>query len=124
MINKLNTYKNNEYSYLLNTNNKALIVSELNGKVAEHLNMAIVSINNNNIQEKHNRLNKAMKIIEEGLLSCLVDVENSNMGENLRNFYLSSLVVITKSNVNNNTEDLKKISGLFTDFKEVWKEIS
>lgn len=42
MINKLNTYKNNEYSYLLNTNNKALIVSELNGKGYNDWNMAIV----------------------------------------------------------------------------------
>ena len=122
-MNAVLKYQTNQIESEVNSKNKAEIVGLLNQKVYENLTQAIYFIDQQQYQNKTSKINKAIQIIEEGLLATLDENNGGDVAKNLKDFYLSSLVVITSSNLQNNTKDLKKIADSFNELKEAWNSI-
>jgi flagellar biosynthetic protein FliS len=103
--------------------NKIELVVLVYDKVVFHINNAIKAINTNNLELKLHSINKALNIIELGLLSYL-DLSQGDVAKNLESFYTSSMLVLTQSNINNNAKDLQKIADSFIELRDAWKNIS
>jgi flagellar protein FliS len=92
-------------------------------KIIKHIKSASKAIKENKVEEKITNINKALQIIELGLLQYL-DMSAGEVAENLKEFYLCSMNVITKANLENNPQDLEKIADNFNSIKSAWEQIA
>lgn len=122
-IQKRNIYVNMQAEAEVMSVGKAGLVVLIYNKIISHLKAAINAIETNNLPERQVRIQKALDLIELGLVAYL-DLSKGDVAKNLQNFYNSTLVNITRANIANNTEDLQKIADSFNDLKEAWEELS
>jgi flagellar protein FliS len=92
-------------------------------KIIKHLKSASQAINDNKLEEKLLNIDKALKIIELGLLQYL-DMSAGDIAKNLKDFYLCSMNVLIKANLDNNSQDLEKIADNFNNLKSAWEQIA
>jgi flagellar biosynthetic protein FliS len=92
-------------------------------KIIKHLKSASKAINDNKLEEKLVNIDKALKIIELGLLQYL-DMSAGDVAKNLKEFYLCSMNVLIKANLENNPQDLEKIADNFNNLKAAWEKIA
>lgn len=118
-----NIYINMQNQADIQNANKVELVVLIYDKVIFHINNAIKAIENKNLELKLTSVNKALDIIELGLLSYL-DLSKGSVAKNLENFYTSSMIVLMNSNKENNAKDLAKIADSYIELKSAWKNIS
>ena len=92
-------------------------------KIIKHIKSASKAMQENKVEEKIININKALQIIELGLLQYL-DMSAGAVAENLKEFYLCSMNVLTKANLENNPQDLEKIADNFNSIKSAWQQIA
>ncbi len=120
--------KKNMYAEMQNQSdvqsaNKVELVVLVYDKIISHINLASQAIKENKIEEKLTNINKALQIIELGLLAYL-DMSAGDVAKNLKEFYLSAMTVITKANLNNDFKDLDKIADSFNEIRFAWQQIA
>lgn len=81
---------------------------------------AITAIENNNISERNNNIQKAQNIIRELMVTLNMDMEISNNMILLYDYMLEQLI---NANVNNNVQALKDAEELVTEFRDTWKQV-
>lgn len=103
--------------------NKVELVILIYDKIINHLSHASKAIKENKLEEKISHINKALQIIELGLIAYL-DMSAGDTSKKLKDFYISSMAVITKANLNNNAKDLDRIADNFYEIKNAWEQIA
>lgn len=81
---------------------------------------AITAIENNNISERNNNIQKAQNIIRELMVTLNMDMEISNNMILLYDYMLEQLI---NANVNNNVQALKDAEALVKEFRDTWKQV-
>jgi flagellar protein FliS len=122
------TAKKNMYAEMQNqadvqSSNKIELVILVYDHIISHINKASTAMKENKVEEKLIHVNKALEIIELGLLAYL-DMSAGDVANNLKEFYLTAMTVITKANINNNFKDLDKIAVNFSEIRSSWKQIA
>jgi len=102
---------------------KAELVVLIYDKIIKHIKCASKAINENKIEEKITNINKALQIIELGLLQYL-DMSAGDVAHNLKEFYLCAMNILAKANLENNSQDLEKIADNFNNIKSAWEQIA
>ncbi len=102
---------------------KAELVVLIYDKIIKHIKSASKAITENKTEEKITNINKALQIIELGLLQYL-DMSAGEVANNLKDFYLCAMNVLTKANLENNPQDLEKIADNFYNIKTAWEHIA
>lgn len=84
------------------------------------LTLAKRSIEEKNIQEKNNYIQRAQAIINELTVTLNMDVEISKQIYPLYEYMNRRLI---EANIKNDTEIIDEVIGLTTEFRDTWKEV-
>jgi len=103
--------------------NKIELVVSIYEKIISHIKKSICSIENKNTEQKLFHIDKALQIIELGLISYL-DISQGDVAKKLQDFYNISMLDLVKSNIQNNSKDLQIIADNFNEIKKSWEFIS
>ncbi|NCQ51517.1 hypothetical protein GW796_06405 [archaeon] len=103
--------------------NKIELVVSIYEKIISHIKKSICSIENKNTEQKLFHIDKALQIIELGLISYL-DISQGDVAKKLQDFYSISMLDLVKSNIQNNSKDLQIIADNFNEIKKSWEFIS
>ncbi len=91
--------------------------------VIESVNMARGAIAQNDSPTKIAKINKAIRIIHEGLRTSL-DIENGGeLAANLANLYDYCVMRLTQANAANNQEMLEEVVNLIKPVADAWKQM-
>ncbi|MCM2130472.1 flagellar export chaperone FliS [Larsenimonas rhizosphaerae] len=99
-----------------------LIVMLFDGAQAA-LMKATWAIDNKDIALKGTSLSKAIRIIEEGLRASLDKEQGGPLAEQLDSLYDYMSRELTKANVRNDADAIRRVSALLSDISGAWKEI-
>ncbi len=122
-IQKKNIYIDMQNQGDVNSASKVELVVLVYDRIIVEINKVIEGIAKKDIQMKSDAVSKAIKIIELGLLEYL-DLSKGDIAENLKTFYISSIMTLTNANLRNEIKDLEKVKESFIMLKEAWKELS
>ena len=88
-----------------------------------NLKRAIFYIEQQNIEEKINYINKSLNIIQTGFIDCLNKDINKEVSNSLNQFYETCMLDINKANLDNDTEILNKTIKNIEHVKEAWIKV-
>lgn len=84
------------------------------------LTLAKQAIDDKNIQEKNNYIQRAQAIINELTVTLNMDVDISKQILPLYEYMNRRLI---EANIQNDTEIIDEVIGLTTEFRDTWKEV-
>lgn len=88
----------------------------------DFINKAKKSINQRNLKEKINNIEKVTRILEE-LLSSLNKEVGGMISENLELLYVFCLQELTKANLNNSINSLEVVEEILMELRDAWRQI-
>jgi flagellar protein FliS len=107
---------------ILGTDQHQLVVLLFEG-VLRHLTQAQVAIEQKQVAVKCNEISKAMRILEEGLMTGLDLVDGGELAQNLNQLYDYCLVRMAVANARNDAQILAEVAGLLSGLLSAWREI-
>lgn len=114
--NAFNAYKQNSVT----TASPGELTLMLYNGCLKFLNKAKQSIEDKNIQEKNNNIQRAQAIIAELMSTLNMDVEISKQMLPLYDYMNRRLV---EANINSDIAIIEEVEGLVTEFRDTWKEV-
>lgn len=120
----INLYKNTQIDHDSMSNNKSYWVYLLTQKVQANLRQLILNIEQGELQQRILLINKTHTIIEVGLLAHIDSENGGEVSKNLKDFYISSILTISRANAKNNIQELEQISDLYANLAKSWLQIS
>ncbi|WLR44317.1 flagellar export chaperone FliS [Bacillus carboniphilus] len=116
VINPYEAYKENSVS----TASPGELTLMLYNGCLKFINIAKISIENNQIENKNINLQKAQKIINE-LTNTLND--DISISGNLASLYDYMNRRLLEANVHNDVTILEEVQGLIVDLRDTWKQV-
>ena len=114
--NAYNAYKQNSVS----TASPGELTLMLYNGCIKFIGKAKVSINEKNIQEKNNNIQRTQAIISELMSTLNMDIAISKQILPLYEYMNRRLI---EANIKNDTAILDEVEGLVTEFRDTWKEV-
>ena len=114
--NAFNAYKQNSVT----TASPGELTLMLYNGCLKFLNKAKTAIQEKNIQEKNNNLQKSQAIIAELMSTLNMDIEISKQMLPLYQYMNQRLV---EANIQNDITIIEEVEGLVTEFRDTWKEV-
>ncbi|MBL4761981.1 MAG: flagellar export chaperone FliS [Gammaproteobacteria bacterium] len=118
----LNEYQSTDNSSVAYADPHELIVRLMDGAL-DRIAQAKCAIEQHNIQQKGERLSKAIAIIG-GLSSCLDHDKGGEISTNLNNLYEYMNLRLFEANIEEDTSKLDEVSGLLKDIRDAWVAIN
>lgn len=116
MKQEMNIYFTNQH---LSTSNEKLIEMLYDGLI-KFLSQAIISIKNNDIEQKCNKISKSIAILDE-LIKCL-DFKYGNVAFYLNGLYNYQIKTLFNANIKNDINSIEETLNVIKTLREVWKE--
>ncbi len=114
-------YKKYKETQIKTATQGKLIVMLYDGAI-KFLNHAKEALQNNNVEESHNKLTRAQDIIMELVLS--INLEAGDIAKKLYNLYLYMNKKLMEANMYKKTEPIDEVLKMLTDLKEVWQQVA
>jgi flagellar secretion chaperone FliS len=111
-----NVYKQNSVT----TATPAELTLMLYNGCLKFLNRAKVAMNEGNIEEKNNNIQRAQNIISEFMSTLKMDVEVSQQMMTMYEYMNRRLM---EANINNDITIVEEVEGLVTEFRDTWKQV-
>jgi len=115
---------NNAYSQYANnrilTASPAELTLMLYDGAIKFCNIAIIAIENNDIQKAHNNIMKVERIIEEFQITLDFKYPIANDFNNVYNYLIGRL---REANINKDKEILEEVNGHIRTMRDTWKEV-
>lgn len=115
---------NNAYSQYANNKILTATPAELTLMLYEgaikFCNIAIMAIENNDIQKAHNNIMKVQRIIEEFQITLDFKYPIANDFNNVYNYLMDRL---REANMNKDKEILEEVNGHIRTMRDTWKEV-
>ncbi len=90
----------------------------------QSLNTAKAAMNRGDIEVKGREIGKSVRILQEGLIASLNQVEGGEVSVNLRGVYGYSVRALTVANLKNDEGKLSEVIGLIETIADAWKQIA
>ena len=107
---------------MLGSDQHQLVVLLFEG-VLRHLAQARLAIEQGQVATKCTEISKAMRILEEGLMTGLDLVDGGELAQNLNQLYDYCLMRMTVANARSDAQILLEVSGLLSGVLSAWQEI-
>lgn len=104
--------------------NKKQLLMMLYDAVILNLNDAIHAIGANNVTLKLAKIDKALSIIERGLILSLSKDGAKEVAESLEIFYENATMSIVFANTNNDVTILNNVKTSFAELKQCWNNVT
>jgi flagellar protein FliS len=99
-----------------------LVLLMLEG-VIESTNMARGAIAQNDLATKITKINKSIRILQEGLRTSLDLDHGGELAANLANLYDYCVMRLTQANASNNPDMLEEVVNLLKPVADAWKQM-
>jgi flagellar protein FliS len=90
----------------------------------QSLTTARAALNRGDIEVKGREIGKSVRILQEGLIASLNQVEGGEVSTNLRGVYGYSVRALTMANLKNDEAKLTEVIGLIETIADAWKQIA
>ena len=100
------------------------LVKLLFDALLQSLSAAKAAMVRGDIEIKGREIGKSVRILQEGLIASLNQVEGGEVSVNLRGVYGYSVRVLTMANLKNDQSKLSEVIGLIQTIADAWKEIA
>lgn len=90
----------------------------------QSLTTAKAAMNRGDIEVKGREIGKSVRILQEGLIASLNQVEGGEVSVNLRGVYGYSVRALTVANLKNDEGKLSEVIGLIETIADAWKQIA
>lgn len=90
----------------------------------QSLTTARAAMNRGDIEVKGREIGKSVRILQEGLIASLNQVEGGEVSVNLRGVYGYSVRALTVANLKNDEGKLSEVIGLIETIADAWKQIA
>jgi flagellar secretion chaperone FliS len=100
------------------------LITMLFDGLAESLAQAKGAMRSGNIEAKGIAIQRAVRIIDEGLKSCLNLQEGGPLANDLNDLYAYMTLSLTRANLHNDESVLVEIGGLVEPLRTAWASIS
>ncbi len=90
----------------------------------QSLTTAKAALNRGDIEVKGREIGKSVRILQEGLIASLNQVEGGEVSVNLRGVYGYSVRALTVANLKNDEGKLSEVIGLIETIADAWKQIA
>ena len=107
---------------MLGSDQHQLVVLLFEG-ILRHLAQARLAIEQGQVAAKCTEISKAMRILEEGLMTGLDLVDGGELAQNLNQLYDYCLMRMTVANARSDAQILLEVSGLLSGVLTAWQEI-
>lgn len=121
MKNLLKMYQENQKEADLLKKNKKDLLLMLYGGVIDNLRNAKHAMLEKDVGMKIEKIDKALSIIEIGLLTTLNKEIEKNIYEDLECFYQDACSQIILANKQNDIKKLQEVEDLFVNLKKCWE---
>lgn len=103
------------------TNSVEFLIMLYDGAI-DFINKAKKAINQRDLQEKIDNIEKVERILEE-LLSSLNKEVGGKIAENLEMLYVFCLQELTKANLKNSIDSLEVVERILKELRDAWRQI-
>jgi flagellar protein FliS len=100
------------------------LITMLFDGLLESLAQAKGAMRSGNVQAKGAAIQRAVRIIDEGLKSCLNMQEGGPLASDLNDLYAYMTLRLTRANLHNDESVLVEIGGLVEPLRTAWASIS
>ncbi len=100
------------------------LVKLLFDALLQSLSCAKAAMGRGDIEIKGREIGKSVRILQEGLIASLNQVEGGEVSVNLRGVYGYSVRVLTMANLKNDQGKLSEVIGLIETIADAWKQIA
>lgn len=119
----MSAYRHVEINTRNVTQDQYELVSMMFDGVIESVTRAKGAIINPDLSTKVSEINRAMRILQEGLRTSL-DLDNGGeLAQNLANLYDYCVLRLTQANAQNNVEALDEVAGLIKPVADAWRQM-
>ena len=109
-------------SRVASSNQHELVLMMFEGLI-ESLTRAKGAVINRDTQTKVSEITRAIRILQEGLLSSLDLDHGGEIAQNLANLYEYCVIRLTQANVKNSVEMLCEVSELIGSVADAWRQM-
>ena len=99
------------------------LVSMLFEALLQSVNAARNSVLGKDFESKGRHITRAIRLLDEGLLSALDDAQGGELAANLRGLYRYSMNRLTLANLRNDEALLSEVIGLIEPIAQSWRQI-
>ena len=99
------------------------LVSMLFDGLFDAMNQAKAAIQNGNNEVKNRALSRSVRILDEGLKSCL-NMEAGGLATDLNDLYAYTCMRLTRANLHSDIEAIEECQRLITPVREAWAAIA
>ena len=99
------------------------LVSMLFDGLFDAMNQAKAAIQNGNNEVKNRALSRSVRILDEGLKSCL-NMEVGGLATDLNDLYAYTCMRLTRANLHSDIEAIEECQRLITPVREAWAAIA
>lgn len=100
------------------------LVKLLFDALLQSLSTAKAAMGRGDIEIKGREIGKSVRILQEGLIASLNQVEGGEVSVNLRGVYGYSVRALTMANLKNDQGKLSEVIGLIETIADAWKQIA
>jgi flagellar protein FliS len=100
------------------------LVKLLFDALLQSLSAAKAAMGRGDIEIKGREIGKSVRILQEGLIASLNQVEGGEVSVNLRGVYGYSVRALTMANLKNDQGKLSEVIGLIETIADAWKQIA
>ena len=100
------------------------LVNLLFDALLQSLSAAKAAMVRGDIEIKGREIGKSVRILQEGLIASLNQVDGGEVSLNLRGVYGYSVRALTLANMKNDQSKLSEVIGLIQTIADAWKEIA
>ena len=100
------------------------LVKLLFDALLQSLSSAKAAMGRGDIEVKGREIGKSVRILQEGLIASLNQVEGGEVSVNLRGVYGYSVRALTVANLKNDPNKLSEVIGLIETIADAWKQIA